>query len=214
MSVRDLIRALQVIDDSLPVAERTQQGWRAAIVVSTDQRQVAEVHAREASVVSVSFDQQGGPNLEDAGYIIAETRIGEAVRKRTFVSRRQGFAFNVPAGVTRLFCRGFKKPYVAFVQMAPGITTTEHVSQAFDLAPFASVAVEAPEFARTVRVIAQRNHITANVSYGGGAVSDLQTPVGAPASPMEATLAAYGSITVTESGGIGATAILIWEVTA
>lgn len=200
------------------VTQRRQQGWRASIPVGAVRKQLVEVHAEEASVLSISFDTSQGAQLDDAGFIDAETRVDEAVRSRTFATRRQGMACNVPAGITRVFCRGFAKPYTAYISLARGFAVSERLAQELDAPPFAVLSVEAPEFARTVSVAVQYGHAQFQTSYGGGGYSDIQTPLGliltpglTPATP---TLPAYGSIQIREIGGTGAAVTLIWEIFA
>lgn len=212
MNVEAVISALRVLERELPVTARTRQGWRASITPSTeDRKQVAEVHAKEASVVTVAFDGSGGADIDDAGFIIAETRIEEAVRTRVFSARRQGFAFNVPAGVTRLFCQGFAKPYTAFVQMAPGMTTTERVGASYRISAYSVNAYETPAFARLVTVVCMSQ--TVFVAGPGGTEVELTCPPGAPFVPQSFTMAAYGSISIRDAG-FGSAFSLYWEVTS
>lgn len=211
MAVADLIRALRVIDDALPVTERTRQGWRASITSSTtDRKQLCEIHAQEASVLTVSFDVSAGANVDDGGIIIAETRIGEALRTRSFFARRQGFALNVPAGITRVFCQGFTKPYTAFVQMAPGITTTERLGNIVTI-PIGGTNVQAtPSYARLVKVTVLQGSIA--VTVPGGVVT-LIIPPGSE--PQSVEMPAYQDTAVSETTGINAATFAIeWEVTA
>lgn len=211
MGVADLIRALRVIDDELPVMERTRQGWRAQITASTtDRKQLCEVHAREASVLTVSFDVAAGANVDDGGFIIAETRIGEAVRTRSFLARAQGFAFNVPAGITRVFCQGFTKPYTAFVQVAPGLVTTERVGKIIPL-PIGGTNIQlSPAYARTVKVTVLQGTISVLVPLG---TVPLVVPPGGE--PQSVEFPAYMDTSVSETSGVNAATFAIeWEVTA
>ena len=190
----------------IPVTERTRQGWRASITASiNDERQLVEVHAREASVLSVSFDLRAGVNVDDGGRIIVETRIGEAVRRRSLWARNQGFALNVPAGVTRVFCQGFTKPYTSFIQMAPGITTTERVGKVIVI-PAAGANIQvSPELARLVKVTALVGPIEVVVPLGA-------VPLVAPQS---IEIPAYAETTVNNTDVVNvATAAIEWEVTA
>ena len=206
MSIEDVISALRVLDREVPVTQRTRQGWRASITASANERkQLCEVHAREASVLTVSFELAAGQNVDDGGIIIAQTRIDEATRERTFLSKGQGFAFNIPAGVTRVFCNGFTKPYTAFVQIAPGIVTTEHVGRVFTIPIGGTNNSPTPAYARTVKVTCLTGAISITVPLGVIALAPTQS----------AEIPAYQDLTINETSGINAaTVAVVWEVTA
>lgn len=190
-----------------PVTQRTKQGWRASIVASTsDPRQLCEVHAEAASTLSIKFDVPGGSSIDDAGQIVVETRVDEAVRTRTFPARRQGFALNVPAGVTRAFCVGFSKPYNVFIQLVPGLVTTEHLGITSTVVAAGTITQVTPEFARTVRVTCLRGTVAINVP--GGVYT-----LAAPGDSIE--MPAYADTTVAEASGINAATVAFsYEVTA
>lgn len=148
------------------VTLRRQQGWRATIEPGTRQ-QLAEVHAEEPSVVSITCPDASVSAYDDAGTWIAETRVGEALRQRTFRSRACGVAFNVPAGVTRIFASAdFNKQLPVLVSMAPGIAARETLTEYLVLPAAGTATVGPPPFARSLTVRAQNVNARVTVPFG------------------------------------------------
>lgn len=161
-------------------------------------------------MLTVSFDVAAGAFVDDGGTIIAETRIGEAVRTRSFLARGQGFAFNIPAGITRVFCQGFTKPYTAYVQVAPGLVTTERVGKIIPLPIGATNIQLSPAYARLVKVTVLQGTIAVLIPLGTVA---LVVPPGGV--PQSVEVPAYRDTSVSETSGVNAATFAIeWEVTA
>lgn len=188
---------------------REKQGWRGQILASTvgDRKQLCEVHAIAPSVLTVDFDITGTPLIDDAGTITVETRVDEASRVQTFASRVQGVALPVPAGITRVFCDGFQKPFAVGIQLAPGVAVTQHTQHnLFHLAALGTRVEASPRYARTLQVTCLSGAIT--VTANG------VTWAQAAAGPTRfALVPAYGSFTVTDTAG-GSDVSMVWEVTA
>lgn len=188
---------------------REQQGWKAEITTGTNEKQLVQVTALEPSVLSVVFDVSTG-TVDDAGTITVETRVNEALRRRSFNSRDQGISMNVPAGLTRVYCSLFIKPYVVWVTVARGIVTTEHITFMGQIPPGGTNVQRTPQFARSVRVVCLVGGI--DVAVPGGGVSMVNVP---GTQPQSVEIAALGSLTINNSSAVtNASFAAIWEVTA
>lgn len=194
--------------------KRREQGWRVTIPTAAPgtRSELIQAHLREPSVVSVVFNVQSTGDVDGAGFITCETRIQEAVRSRTFSARTQGFAFNTPAGVTRVFASSFAKQYSAWIQVAPGFTSTEHLGETVQLQAFETRTIATPAFARALKITAALGLINVNL---GSNQAVIQCQPGSNLQPQWIDIPADGSVTISTNGAaFGAIAALIWEVTA
>ena len=139
------------------VSQRRAQGWAQLVTVpGGERRQLVEAHCAEASTVSVTVQPQPGKSVDFAdfaGELIIETRIGEAVRTRTFPTRWAGTSTNVPSGITRVYFASASGLDVTLsAQIAPGIATIEHVAKWVVVPGAGTLVVQPLPFARTVTV--------------------------------------------------------------
>lgn len=186
------------------VSQRRAQGWAQLVTVpGGERRQLVEAHCAEASTVSVTVQPQPGKSVDFAdlaGELIIETRIGEAVRTRTFPTRWAGTSTNVPSGITRVYFQSSSGLDVTLsAQIAPGIATIEHVAK-WVVVPGAGTLTVAPlPFARTVTVgpvsadvhIISPSGLTLDV-YPGSTANRAAIAVTVPAL-AQLTLAAVGA---------------------
>lgn len=195
-------------------SQRRSQGWRGQITPSAaGQRiQLVEVHAEAPSVLTISYDITGSPNIDDAGTLTIQTRVDEATRERRFTARIQGHAMPVPQGVTRVWCEGFAKGFGVQIQLARGVAVTERTPGIVDLLPAGNSTVyAAPAYARQCLVTCLAGQVDVTSGPGGG-WTWRQTA----ATPSNALwIPAYGSVTVTDMFGANGSVIgLSWEVTS
>jgi hypothetical protein len=212
-SAADALRSQGLYNGQSPLTStRRTQGWSVVMPASPGESQLVLAETMEPSVVSMRFDNPpgGGPSpLDDAGTIVVETRVGEAVRRRTLAIRAVGIAVNVPAGVQRVLCASLAKSYTAWVQVSPGITTTENLGQLVSIAAGGNPIVPAPEFARSVVVTAVVGVVDVVAPFGVIALDPVTL-----GGVRSVELPAYGSVQLQNPMLTGASVSLVWSITA
>ena len=198
------------------VSQRRAQGWRQTIPPLV-RKQLVEVHAQEASVCSITVLPTPGnapSTVDDAGTLTIETRIGEALRTRSFRSRWAGQAFNVPSGITRIWCEAdFQKTLETYVQMAPGFSSLEHQVEQVFLAGAAVITLTPPPFSRSVTIYAATIDVRVQLPFASDAY--LYTPSGNPGGRASTgTFPALASVSVANNTLGGGFIVASWEVQA
>ena len=187
-----------------------QQGWRGKIpATKSDTLQLTEMEAAKPSVISVSCLVGAGVVIDDQGTLTVQTRVQEALRTRVFRLRNQGFAANVPAGITRVFVDGaFFSEVNVYVLLSEGVVTTESMGNSFEILAGLTNSQVTPAYARTVTVKVLTGSVRVLVK-GGGFVTLTVGGV------EEVTIAAYATTEITEATGVNAASVsVVWEVTA
>lgn len=196
------------------VSSRRAQGWRVKVQVGASTRsQLVEVHCAEASTISVTFEAPPGKSpsvCDDTGTVDVETRIGEAIRTRSFPTRFAGISTNVPSGITRIFLTStIAGDWTGSVQVSPGIATQERIAVWAQIAGGAAIVVPVLPFARLVTVGATDRALMVATPSGN---IDVYPPSELVPRVVQVTIPALAFTSITNTTPNATSACLIYEI--
>ncbi len=184
--------------------KRLLQGWRVT-TSAAGTTQLCEVHAHDASAVVLRFDPSLG-SVDGFGSVVTETRVGEALRIRTVDIVTCGIAFNVGAGVTRVFLNLPTAPIIPvtlWVLLSPALVTAEGITSYLTVPGNSTVFVHPPEFARTLNVSTMSLNVSVKTPTGNVVIANSGPPL-PPTWETEISNANVGAVDVS----------LAWQVVA
>jgi hypothetical protein len=169
--------------------------------------QLAEVQTDEPSVLTVDYESVAGAKVDDTATTIVTTQIDESQRERSVISRRQGNAWPVPAGRSRVFVElNTALPIRAQIAISPGVAVTETTpGEISPVPPAGTVVFVAPPYARQAHVIALTG--TIDVTTDGNTWQQV-----AATPSMDLWVPAYATLSV--SSALGGLVAVSYQITS